>query len=201
MPGHRRQLVVEHVKSFPSVSSHYTRAKSPHMRYLDTNLNVRKMYRLYKEWLDACDEDEIPVKLSYYRIVFNGFHLGFKPPSTDTCLKCDNFKVKKSTAKDAEVVSCIQEEWDAHLELARKGMATMAAMEKDDDPDTRCICVGLQQTLPVPRLSTSFAYYKRKLWIYNFCIHDLKNNVSKFYLWDKINGRRGSVEIASCIAR
>lgn len=188
MDDRRKQLVVQHVKCFPSVSSHYTRAKSPLMRYLDTNLNVRKMYRLYREWLDQVDENEEPVKLSYYRKVLRGFRLGFKPPSTDTCSQCDHIEVSKKKAKDEEERTRIQKEWEEHMELARKGLATLSHLKDDNDPQVRCICLHLQQTLPVPCLSTSVAYYKRKLWLYNLCIHDLKTNESKFYLWDEMNG-------------
>ena len=51
MPVSRKNLVAQHVKSFPTVSSHYTRAKSPLMRYLETDMTLKKMFFLYKEWL------------------------------------------------------------------------------------------------------------------------------------------------------
>lgn len=38
------ELVEQHVRSIPSVSSHYTRAKSPHGRYLDSSLSVPKLF-------------------------------------------------------------------------------------------------------------------------------------------------------------
>lgn len=160
-----------------------------------------KMYRLYRDWLDLHDENEVPVKLSYYRCIVRGFHLGFKPPNTDACCKCDRFKVMKQQAKSKEEAARVQDVWDKHMELTNKGLATMACLEKDNNPEVRCICLGLQQTQPVPRLSTSVAYYKRKLWLYNLCIHDLKKNESKFYLWDEMNGGRGSAEIVSCMSK
>ena len=199
MDDTRKGLVVRHIKSFPTVSSHYTRAKSPHMRYMETNMTIQKMYRLYREWLYDLDVTQKPVKLDYYRRVFRGFRIGFKPPSTDTCSKCDRLKVQLDGCQDTITKQRLQDELDDHLRLAREGMAVLSDLAKDDDPDTRCICLDLQQTLPLPRLSTSVAYYKRKLWVYNLCIHDLKKNESKFYLWDETNGGRGSAEIASCL--
>ncbi|KAG0711535.1 hypothetical protein GWK47_020436 [Chionoecetes opilio] len=197
----RKNLVECHVKSFPTVSSHYTRAKSPLMRYLDTEMNMKKMFFLYKEWLFDNHKDEEPVLLSYYKKVVRGFRLGFKPPSTDTCSKCDRYEVSKKDASTEEEAQGIQAQWDEHLSFAKKGMKAMAYMEKDNDPDTRCICLDLQQTLPVPRLCTNVAYYKRKLWVYNLCIHNLKTKKNTFYVWDEMNAGRGSVEVATCIAR
>ncbi|KAK8376587.1 hypothetical protein O3P69_009894 [Scylla paramamosain] len=201
MPLSRKNLVECHIKSFPTVSSHYTRAKSPLMRYLDTEMTMKKMYFLYKEWLFDNHEDEEPVTFSYYKKVVQGFRLGFKPPSTDTCSKCDRYEVSKKDANTEEEAQGIQAQWDEHLSFAKEGMKAMADMQKDNDPDTRCICLDLQQTLPVPRLCTNIAYYKRKLWVYNLCIHNLKTKKNTFYVWDEMNAGRGSVEVATCIAR
>ena len=201
MAESRRLLVEKHIKSFPTVTSHYTRAKSPHMRYFEKNMSSKRMHRLYREWLDEYDESENAVKLSYYRTVLRGFRLGFRPPNTDTCAKCDRFKVLIEAADDEDKKARLMAELKAHEDFASEGQAAMAALMSDDDPDVRAICLDLEQTLPVPRLSTSIAYYKRKMWVYNLCIHNLKTNESKFYLWDEMNGGRGSSEIVSCLSR
>ena len=201
MDNTRKELVVSHIKSFPTVSSHYTRAKSPHMRYMETNMSIKKMYRLYREWLYDLDVTHRPVKLDYYRRVFRGFSIGFKPPSTDTCSTCDRLKILLDACQDTVMKQRIQFELDDHMKFAKEGLAVLSDLANDDDPDTRCICIDLQQTLPLPRLTTSVAYYKRKLWVYNLCIHDLKKNKSKFYVWDETNGGRGSAEIASCLSK
>ena len=192
--------VLQHILSFPTVSSHYTRAKSPHMRYLEGNLNIRKMYRLYMLWMEEFYPEERRVKLGFYRRKFNTFRLGFKPPMTDTCSFCDsmNVQIKKATP---DLIDELKEKKKEHLRKARAGQNLMKELAKDKDPDTRCICIDLQQTLPVPRMATSVAYYQKKLWLYNLCIHDLKANVSQFYVWDEVGGGRGSVEIASCLVR
>ncbi|KAK8372108.1 hypothetical protein O3P69_018374 [Scylla paramamosain] len=134
MPLSRKNLVECHIKSFPTVSSHYTRAKSPLMRYLDTEMTMKKMYFLYKEWLFDNHEDEEPVTFSYYKKVVQGFRLGFKPPSTDTCSKCDRYEVSKKDANTEEEAQGIQAQWDEHLSFAKEGMKAMADMQKDNDP-------------------------------------------------------------------
>ncbi|KAK4299195.1 hypothetical protein Pmani_028513 [Petrolisthes manimaculis] len=82
------QYVKDHIHSFLTVSSHYTRAKSPHHRNLETNLTVKKMYRMYvKQMKNEHHPTEDIVKESFYRNLFN---TTFKPPKTDTCSKTLN---------------------------------------------------------------------------------------------------------------
>ncbi|KAK3865670.1 hypothetical protein Pcinc_028734 [Petrolisthes cinctipes] len=116
--------VLQHILSFPTVSSHYTRAKSPHMRYLEGHLNIRKLYRLYLLWMEEHYRTEKRVKLSFYRKKFRGFNLGFKPPMTDTCTRCDTFKVAIEKA-NPEAKAELRENNEKHLDLARRGQRLM----------------------------------------------------------------------------
>lgn len=43
------RFVKKHINSFPKFKSHYTRQQNPNRKYLDSSLNVNKMYELYKQ--------------------------------------------------------------------------------------------------------------------------------------------------------
>ena len=75
----------------------------------------------------------------------------------------------------------------------------MNAAKEDTDDNWLCICMDLQQTMPCPRLAVGLAYYKRKMWLYNFCIHNLKTAESYMFVWEENVAARGSNEIASCL--
>jgi len=47
-----------------------------------------------------------------------------------------------------------------------------AQRAKENPATVHVICFDLQQALPTPKLSSSPAFYKQKLWTYNFCVHD-----------------------------
>ncbi|ROT81826.1 hypothetical protein C7M84_025006 [Penaeus vannamei] len=143
MPASRKNLVEQHVKSFPTVSSHYTRAKSPLMRYLDTDMTL-KMFFLYKELVRH--------QRGRGSSLIGCPSSSFKPPNTDTCSKCDRYEVSKKDASTEEEAVRIQADWDDHLSFAKEGMKAMKKLQEDDDPNTRCICLDLQQTLPVHSL-------------------------------------------------
>ena len=41
-------------------------------------------------------------------------------------------------------------------------------------------------------------YYKRKLCVYNFTICEANSRVGHCYLWNELDGKRGSSEVGSC---
>ncbi len=70
-----KDFVREHIKSFPKVNSHYRR-KQTSKEYLESYLNINKMYELYEE--KCIEQNRSPVKNSMYRNIFNNeFNLSF----------------------------------------------------------------------------------------------------------------------------
>uniref|UniRef100_A0A1B6CPY4 Uncharacterized protein n=1 Tax=Clastoptera arizonana TaxID=38151 RepID=A0A1B6CPY4_9HEMI len=140
---------MEHIASFPAEESHY-----PNKKYLSPMLSVVKMYRLYQE---QCKLDQVPerflIKESMYRFVFDHeFNLSIGHPKSDTCSTCDSGK-------------CTEE----HIYMYT---ATFEAQKTDRESaecldDVIYLTMDLQQTMPLPRLTTSKAFYKRQMWFYN----------------------------------
>ena len=83
-------FVRAHIESFPTMESHYCR-KDSQKEYLSPDLNVSKMYALYKE---ACQEKSIThVSLPIYRKVFNNeYNISFHRPIKDQCDICVAYK-------------------------------------------------------------------------------------------------------------
>ena len=78
--------VIAHIKLFPTVESHYCRARTK-IQYLDEHLTVAQMHRLnvMKEGNKA--------SLSQYRDIFNTrFNLAFFKPKKDQCPDCLHWK-------------------------------------------------------------------------------------------------------------
>ncbi|KAK6178325.1 hypothetical protein SNE40_013124 [Patella caerulea] len=87
-----KDFVREHIQSFPKVESHYCR-QSTAKEYLESDLSITKMYRLY---LERCEQDsKESVKEHIYRQIFNTeFNLSFFSPKKDRCDKCEEFRMK-----------------------------------------------------------------------------------------------------------
>ncbi|CAH1105966.1 unnamed protein product [Psylliodes chrysocephalus] len=92
--GHRTKVSIDAIAitkkdigSFPSYISHYSRSHTD-KKYLSQDLNIAKMYRLYKE--EGISRKIQPQLESFYRNIFvDSFNLSFHHPSNDTCVKCD----------------------------------------------------------------------------------------------------------------
>lgn len=196
-----RKKVRAHIESFPADYSHYSRKSNPNVRYLSGDLNIRKMYDLFRE---KCEEEGtlVPVKESYYRTVFTEeYNLRFRKPRSDTCDTCDRLKMESKTAADNTTKQ--QKEAMLRLHQARAEKAYVQLKEDTDrakgDPTVVCLCFDLQQALPTPLLATGVVFYKRQLYTYNFCIHNTATNEATMFMWSEDVAGRGSEEIASCV--
>ena len=91
----QKQSARDHINSFPVVDSHYCR-RSTERQYLEFDVAIGKMYRLYAEQCNSAD----PVKLtSYAKILNTEFNLGFHVPWKDDCDQCDTHKTMSEAEK------------------------------------------------------------------------------------------------------
>ena len=177
--------VIEHIQMFPSESSHYSRNQNPNRKYLSSLLTVNKMYDEYKIWCTS--KNYIAVSVGMYRKIFTTrFNLGFGSPRTDTCSKCDS-----------------QSGDDTHKQLAETAFKTMAEDRRraKENADCHYITFDLQKTLPLPKLSTSIAFYLRQIWLYNLGVHYISGSKEcpYFQIWTENEGLRGCNEIGSAL--
>ncbi|KAJ4429628.1 hypothetical protein ANN_21829 [Periplaneta americana] len=188
--------VINYIRSFPAYQSHYSRRDNSGRKYLNPDLNIRKMYDLY---LEKCQqENKTPVKQKFYYNVFSTkFNLHFKPPYTDTCRLCDELEMKISN--ECNEGKALKVEKELHLASAEQARGSMRSDEENACNEMYVATFDLQKALPFPKLTTSTAYYKRNMYVYNFGIHSFNQSTAFMYMWDETEGGRGSQEIASCI--
>lgn len=194
-------IIEQHIRSFPSYISHYSRLHTD-KKYLSQDLNIAKMYKLYKE--DCISKNIQPQLESFYRKVFvENFNLSFHRPSNDTCAKCDKYKLQINNTSDFRERTVCEDNYNQHLTTAEE-----AYKEKKKDKTSSCnnetiafLSFDLQKCLPTPLLQNNISFYKRSLWTYNLtiysCVHRKKHAVC--YIWDESLGGRGGQEISSCL--
>ncbi|XP_072386058.1 uncharacterized protein [Diabrotica undecimpunctata] len=182
--------IIQHISSFPSELCHYSRNCNIHKKYLSPLLSLPIMHKLY---IDTCNADKVQnrfkVKECTYRNIFNNeFNLSFGHPKSDTCSTCDSGAANEEHIENYKAAFEAQN-IDRELAKNSDGVAYMT--------------FDLQQTMPLPRLSTSKAFYLRQMWFYNLGIHIITKEVDKtiFCTWTEDQACRGSSEIASCLLR
>lgn len=140
-----RNLIREHIRSFPARSSHYSRSDNPDRVYLSPELSIA---RLYRDFLEKHDQDyvmkeaenreriinhqpveKLPKPLAtehfYHDIFVTEFNIYFGYPRSDTCDTCDSLltKIEDAQAKGEETEG-LQQELEAHTTFAQKGYQT-----------------------------------------------------------------------------
>ena len=195
--------VMKHIESFPTITNHYSRKTSPNVCYLDTDLLSKKqMYELYKLWLEENEPGEVPCSWHYYDDTLKAKYPNLKlyKPRQDTCKTCDTYAVKcKDPLLTADDKKTLEVQHAFHLCRAEQGYKLPKIMVQNADNTSMVVCMDLQQALPTPKVSTGIAFYKRKMWTYNFNIHDYKTGRAYMFVWDEVTAKRGAIEICSCI--
>ncbi|XP_063824635.1 mucin-5AC-like [Ostrinia nubilalis] len=156
------------INSFPRYVSHYSR-NSTTAKYLAPNLNIAKLYDLYKE------KHPSGVSLSKFSKVFHeDFNLCFKKNQKDTCYRCDRYKaLKSSQASTSTEASTAEQEHKEHLDRAynlRNQMKQDLESAKTN-PEIETLTFDLEKTHCLPKVPTSIVYYKRQLNLHNLGIH------------------------------
>lgn len=152
--------------------------------------------------MDLEHEGKMTVKQRYYNKIFSlHYNIGFRPVKTDQCNTCRRLEIAIQDGRAVQRnVDHLILEYNEHKAKANVAYSLMKDA-KIPDADWAIICMDLEQTWPCPKLSVGSAYYKRKLWLYNFCVHDIPKNESYMYIWEENVAARGSIEIASCLIK
>lgn len=194
-----RDKIREHISSFPSEISHYSRSKTE-SKYLSPDLNVSKMYRAFLE--KYCQElPQKPVSRQWYNQVFlTDFNLSFRVPRVDTCSTCDSLSTKVGNTGDNAEKKESQMALDFHhrrVECATQAM--QADVRNAKHSDFYVISYDMQQQIYVPQLTHSEMYYSRQLACCNLGIHDSDIENGFMCVWPETVGGRGSLEVAHCV--
>ena len=78
------------------------------------------------------------------------------------------------------------------LKEARESAKKMIA-----DNDTAVIAIDFQKNLPLTLTGVTQEFYKRQLWIHNFCIYDCVNENATMLLYVEHYARKGRNEVIS----
>jgi len=193
--------VKNHIQSFPSYCSHYSRKHNINRKYIGADLSIGKMYDLYAT---QCVETgkKSASRDCYRRIFCNDFNLGFATPKTDTCRTCSAYETLKAASSSDADRSKHETELTVHKSEAAKAFQLL---QKDtgiyDESEQLTLAFDLQQALPTPKLNVGPAFYKRKIMTYNVGIHNCGQNTAVMMLWPETVAGRGADEIGSCILK
>ena len=185
----------EHIRSFPAVELHYCRQKT-NKQYLSEHLNIKEMYRRYKEWM----KEKVGIKMATehcYREIFNhDFNIEFHKPRKDLCDHCTAFSyLNEEQKKDVQALH------DVHIknrDIARD-LLEKSIKKAEGNESIVVACFDVQKNLMTPKSEASAMYYKRKISVYNFTIYNLLTHEGMCHLWNPTISGKGANEISSIL--
>ena len=188
--------VVEHIKKFKVVESHYVR-KASKFEYLPEELSVAAMHRMYKEW---CNEQGYTVESEdFYRNIFKTkFNLKFNKPKKDACDICVSYANTPADLRTKEM----EEELQQHIkekEMARDLKNNLKEQAKLQPSKMVVAAFDMQKTLQSPHGDTSSFYYSRRLKTFNFTITNICTMKPYCFIWNEGDAGKGSCEVATAL--
>ncbi|XP_047518759.1 uncharacterized protein LOC125058680 [Pieris napi] len=207
-PQHKIDFVCNIINGLPKYESHYRRSTNGDALYLQTGLNMQKIYDLYiNEFKEIHGHDNKNyVSLAIFKKIFlERFNLRFKNLKKDTCNKCDMFaaKIKIPNVLSVDDRNRLLSDKEKHLKQAESLRCLMNShIEKAKvDESFECITFDMEKTLPLPRIPTNVVFYKRQLWLYNCGVHVSSTNEGYCFIWVEGEAGRGAQEVGSCLIK
>jgi hypothetical protein len=190
------QFVHVHINSFSVVESHNTR-KDTNRKYLAPELNIKKMYELYKE--ECTNSGRKPVIQIFYRKMFNTqYNFSFFYPKKDqcsVCSLCEQHRIEGIVPED------VDQNYQVHQQRKEESRSNISKDKNraEDDKRVHVSTFDLETVLSVPCSLSGDLYYKRKLSCYNLSFYNIDNKNGQCFLWDETPGGRGSCEVGTCL--
>lgn len=186
-----KQCVIDFINSIPRIESHYLRAQTTR-QYILSDKSLADIHRDYKQ---LRERDGLPFATSstFNRIFNTEFNISFFMPKKDQCDLCERFK-----NTDEEGKRKLAQEYEQHL--TEKNLArTEKENDKNRTDGTITAVYDLQAVLQIPKGQVSLFFYKSRINCFNFTVSDLRAKDVVCFFWDETEGKRGPVEIGSCI--
>lgn len=187
----------DHIKEFPLYHSHYS---SKNIQYLSSDLDIKTLHRLFCEKNPQYAKH---VKYDFYRKYYNeNYGYRFGRLQIDVCSMCEELETKiKSPALNDTAKRVAVAEKMVHVHRARKFYSKQREVSEmcKEKEDVGCLVFDYMQNLPLPKIPVQEMFYLRKLWLYVFCIHDVKTGSANFYTYPEGVAKRGPDEVCSLL--
>lgn len=185
-----KQLVIEHIRSIPAVESHYSQKSSRRLYVAAEIESVPDMHRLYKKWI--VEKGGVLVSQFVYNSIFQEMQpkISFFKPKKDQCIKCNLYREGDRT-EDKMIA------YEEH-KIREKASLEMKSKNFEDNITSITLTFDVQGTITLPHMQDGALFYKRKLNVYNFTIHNSRKDRYCF-IFDECNGKKRCSEISSCI--
>ena len=144
---------------------------------------------MHKDFLKENADLEDHAKYWLYHEIFNTeFNISFGYPRSDICDTCERQQVELRMAEIANNAAEVRKIKTANKLHLRKADVFLVQLQQTTEnarcrevKDTVVLAMDYQKNLPLPLTGIGQEYYKRQLWIHNFCIHECVNEKATMF--------------------
>ncbi|KAL4132331.1 hypothetical protein QTP88_009502 [Uroleucon formosanum] len=196
IPGEICVKIKEFIERFDAKEIHYSNNTTK--KYLPSTLNIKLMYEMFiKINLNLNPTVKYGFFCQYFK---QNFDLSFGRPQIDVCSTCEQLKIKVSdphlneNAKRVSIAELI-----IHKRRASKFFKKCDEVRKlcKEQDNILGITIDYMQNLPLPHIPVQEVFYMRQLWIYEFCVHNLKTEKAVFYSYQEGEAYKGPNEVCT----
>lgn len=141
-----RNLLVEHIKTFRPVISHYRREHAPNRLYLSSDISVTLMHKDFME-----KNPKVKVSYELYRQAVASMNISFANLGNEECFECEKFNLHfKSSLHQKEDPNIECEEctsWKQHKENYVAAREEYEKDKKEMEPEKLIISADLQKVI------------------------------------------------------
>jgi len=193
IPGNICVEIHQHINRFNVKNTHYGGKPK---KYLDARLNIVKVHQMFvKDYPDLA----FKVKYNfYYKYFKENFDYTFGRPQVDVCSQCESLNTKiRDPALSESAKRSAAGELILHKKRAKKFYTELNTAKENKDDDTVVLCFDYMSNLPLPNIPVQEVFYMRQLWVNIFCVHDVKTNQAKMYMYHEGEARKSPNEVCS----
>lgn len=198
IPGEYSFEIHNFIESLDKKEIHYS--NDIKKQYLSSSLNIKKLHEMF---LNRNPEMTGKVNYQFFRQYFNlNFDLSFGRPQIDVCSKCEelNVKIKDPHLNDGAKRTATAE-LIVHKRRASKFYKKVKEIEEKcaNNETVLGLSFDYMQNLPLPTLPVQEIFYYRQLWVYEFCIHNMRTGKGTFYSYHEGQALKGPNEVSTFI--
>lgn len=195
--GEYLQKIHDFIEALPIKEVHYS--NDIRKKYLSSSLNCKLLHEMFLT--KNADIAADVIKYNFFNIYFRqNFNISFGRPQVDVCSECERLSIRiKNRDLNDNDKRVATDELLIHKRRAKKYFLKTQEITKlcKERENVMAITFDYMQNLPLPKIPVQEVFYYRQLWVYEFCIHDMKNNKAFLYSYQEGQALKGPNEVCT----